>query len=85
MKALKVHMTRGLSHNSRMETCDNSGAKIVKIVSVKHYNTSKGKKPQAGIGDLVMVVVIKGKPDMSHRASTASIPAPRRYVGQIRG
>ena len=78
MKALKVHMTRGLSHNSSMETCDNSGAKIVKIVSVKHYNTSKGKKPQAGIGDLVMVVVIKGKPDMRKTVHPAVIVRQRR-------
>ncbi len=64
MKSLKSSVTRGLSHGSVVETCDNSGAKKVKIISVINLKTTKRRKPTAGVGDLVMVAVIKGKPDM---------------------
>lgn len=64
MLALKSGITRGLPVGSRVETCDNSGAKVLKIFTVVGLKTVKGRKPAAAIGDLVMASVIKGKPDM---------------------
>jgi len=34
MQAIKARIIKGLQHGSMIETCDNSGAKIVKIISV---------------------------------------------------
>lgn len=45
-------------------TCDNSGAKIVKIFTVKGHNTCKGRLQAAGVGDLVICSVKRGRPDM---------------------
>ena len=78
MKAIKGNITRGLQIGSRMETCDNSGAKIIKIIAVKNYKGRKGRRPQAGIGDLVMASVIKGKPDMRKTIVQAVIVRQRR-------
>lgn len=64
MKAVKSNVTRGINLGCEMETCDNSGAKVVKVVTVCGLKTVKGKTPAAGVSDLVMVAVKKGKKDV---------------------
>jgi len=64
MKAIKANVTRGLPVGAWVETCDNSGAKVVKIFTVRGIKTVKGRIPSAGVGDLVMCAVKKGRPDM---------------------
>lgn len=64
MKALKSRMTRGLPIQALVPTCDNSGAKAVKIVSVFGHKTVRGRYSSAGIGDLVWASVKKGKLEM---------------------
>ena len=78
MKAVKARITKGLQVGSRMETCDNSGAKVIKIIAVKNYKSRKGRRPQAGVGDLCMVSVIKGKPDMRKTIQQAVIVRQKR-------
>jgi large subunit ribosomal protein L14 len=73
MKAVKATIVKGLPVGTRLATCDNSGAKIVKIVSVKGHKTRKGRKPAAGIADLVLVSVVNGKPDMRKQVVFATI------------
>jgi len=60
MKALKARVVKGLNHGSRVETCDNSGAKVVRIVSIKGSKTVRRRKPSCGVSDFVLVSVIKG-------------------------
>ena len=64
MKAVKAKVTRGLPVGAQVPTCDNSGAKILKVVSVKGHKTVKGRYPAAGVGDLVLASVVSGKPDI---------------------
>ncbi|MCB9362449.1 50S ribosomal protein L14 [Candidatus Woesearchaeota archaeon] len=64
MLPLKSRITRALPVGAIVPTCDNSGAKVVKIFSVKGHKTVKGRIPAAGIGDMVMCSVQKGKPEM---------------------
>ena len=64
MKAISARITRGLNIGSYMIAADNSGAQIVKIVSVKHGKTTKKRQQPAKIGDWVKVSVRKGKPEM---------------------
>lgn len=64
MKAIKANVTNGLQVGSYVETCDNSGAKIIKITGVKRKKTVKGRYPGAGVGDMVVAAVKKGRPDM---------------------
>ena len=73
MKAVSASMTNGIQHTTEMETCDNSGAKIVKIFTVIGLKTTKGKKPAAGVGDLVAASVKKGKPEMRKQVVYAII------------
>ena len=64
MQSHKAVVTRALNVGAYLETCDNSGAKIVKLFSVKGSKTVKGRIAAAGVGDLVQVSVKKGKPDV---------------------
>jgi large subunit ribosomal protein L14 len=78
MKALKATMTRGIPTGSYVPACDNSGAKILKIFTVVGLKTRKGRMPAAGIGDLVMASVKKGRPDMRKQVVFAIIVRQRR-------
>ncbi|MBD3252458.1 50S ribosomal protein L14 [Candidatus Pacearchaeota archaeon] len=60
MKGTAAKLTRGLNIGSLVLASDNSGARIVKIVSVKGGKTTKGRQQYAKIGDWVKVSVRKG-------------------------
>ncbi len=64
MKALKSRITRSLPSQAFVPTCDNSGAKVIKIISVIGHKTVRGRIPAAGIADLVLASVKKGKLEM---------------------
>ena len=73
MKALKSKVTRGLPVGSMIPTCDNSGAKMLKMFGVKGQKTVKGRIQTGGVGDLVMASVRSGKPDMRNQIVLAVI------------
>jgi large subunit ribosomal protein L14 len=78
MQTVKASVSRGLNHGSVLETCDNSGAKKIKIISVINLKTVKRRKPSAGVGDLIMASVIKGRPDMRKEVVYAVIVRQRK-------
>ena len=73
MQALKARVTRALPVYSKIETCDNSGAKIIKIFTVVGLKTTKGRIGSCGVGDLVQASVVSGKPDMRKQVVYAVI------------
>lgn len=64
MKAISANKSRGLNIGSIVIAADNSGARVVKIVSVKKGKTRKGRQGYAGIADWVKVSVRKGNPEI---------------------
>lgn len=62
MKAVSSRTTKGLNVGSIVETADNSGARIVKIVAVKKTGSKKGRQVAAKIADWIKVSVRKGDP-----------------------
>ena len=64
MKGVGAKLTKSLNIGSLVLASDNSGARIVKIVSVKGGKTRKGRQQYAKIGDWVKVSVRKGDPKM---------------------
>jgi len=73
MLALKARVSRALPANAEVATCDNSGAKVLKIFTVVGAKTKKGRIASAGISDLVMASVKKGKPEMRKQVVFAVI------------
>ncbi len=78
MRASKSKVTKGLLVGSELATCDNSGAKILRIVAVKKIKTTKSRQPSCGIGDLVLASVKRGKPEMRKQVVHAVIVRQRR-------
>ena len=78
MKASKSKITRSLPVGAFVATCDNSGAKMLKVFSVKGHKTSKGRYPAAGVGDLVLASVKKGRPDIVKEVVFAVIVRQRK-------
>lgn len=64
MKAVRSKIIRSLPLNAYVATCDNSGAKMLKIIGVKGHKTVRGRISAAGVGDLVIASVKKGKLEM---------------------
>ena len=73
MKGIKSSITRGLPVGAVVPTIDNSGAKMIRITSVKTVKTVKGRAASAGVGDLVTASVVKGRPDMRNKVVQAVI------------
>jgi len=64
MMPMNAKVVKSLPVGSEVSTCDNSGAKILRIFSVKGSKTVKGRKPAAGVGDMVLASVKRGRPDI---------------------
>jgi len=73
MKGIGAKVTRALPLGCVVETCDNSGAKKLKIFAVKGHKTVKGRIQAAGIGDVVHASVISGSPEMRKKTVLAVI------------
>jgi large subunit ribosomal protein L14 len=67
MKPIKANVTKAFLIGSTMPTCDNSGAKIVRIVGIKRQKTVKKRQPSAGVADLVLVSVRSGTKEMRRK------------------
>lgn len=73
MQAIKGRVTRGIPVGSEVVTCDNSGAKLLRVFTVVGQHTVCRRRPAAGVGDLVMASVKRGKPEMRKQVVHAII------------
>ena len=73
IKAVPARVTGALPLGAYVEVCDNSGAKLVKIFGVKNKKSVKGRVIAAGVGDLVIAAVKKGKPEMKKKVVYAIV------------
>jgi len=85
MKAISAKVTRAFNIGSIMNAADNSGAKIVKLVGVKHGKSKKGRQGYAKVGDWVKVSVRKGIPDMKGKVFDAVIVRQRQPYRRLNG
>ena len=85
MQAVKARITKPLIHGSYVDVCDNSGAKILKIIAVKHSKTVKNRYPSCGVGDLVMASVTTGRPDMRKQVVPAIIVRQKKEYRRMDG
>ena len=85
MKAVSARTTQGFNIGAKMIATDNSGAKIVKIVSVKRSKAKKGKQVSARIADWVKVSVKKGVPDMKGKVFDAVIVRQKKSYRRLTG
>ncbi|MBI2145209.1 50S ribosomal protein L14 [Candidatus Woesearchaeota archaeon] len=79
MQPIKSRIPKGLNHGSYVETCDNSGAKVLRVISVKGGGSKgvAGKKPSCGVGDLITASVRRGTPEMRKQVVFAVVVRQR--------
>jgi len=85
MKAISARATAGLNLGAKMIASDNSGAKIVRLVSVKRGKGRKGKQGCAKIGDWVKVSIKKGVPDMKGKVFDAVLIRQKKPFRRLNG
>lgn len=76
----RYHITPGLFINSLVPVADNSGAKLVRIIGVcgPYSKTVHRRIPGAAVGDMVVVSVREGKPEMRKQIMRAVVIRQRR-------
>ena len=85
MKAVSARTTASLNLGAKLIAADNSGAKIVKLVSVKRSKGKKGKQVNAKIGDWVKVSIRKGIPDMKGKVFDAVLIRQKKPYRRLDG
>src|SRR3989344_1801794 len=73
MKAIKGRVSLALPHGSLVPTCDNSGAKVCRVISIIGAKTVRRRKPTARVGDLIFVSVVKGVQGMRKQVVPAIV------------
>lgn len=61
MKGLTSKVTKLIQLKTRLNCIDNTGAKELSVISVKGYKGRLRRIPKAGVGDVVICSVTKGK------------------------
>ncbi|HJJ26843.1 MAG TPA: 50S ribosomal protein L14 [Methanocorpusculum sp.] len=85
MKGLTAKIPRALQTGSKMVCADNTGARVVQIVSVFGYHGVKNRQPKMGIGDLATVSVKKGTPDMKRKLVRAVVVRQKKEFRRPNG
>ncbi|EGX48607.1 60S ribosomal protein L23A [Orbilia oligospora] len=69
----KLKMTLGLPVGAVMNCADNSGARNLYIIAVAGAGARLNRLPAAGVGDMVMATVKKGKPELRKKVMPAVV------------
>lgn len=85
MQAVAARFSRTMNQGSLIETCDNSGAKLLKITSIFKNKSVKGRYPAAVIGDMVTASVKKGTPEMRKQVILAIIVRQKKEFRRLSG
>jgi large subunit ribosomal protein L14 len=85
MKAKLSKIPRSVSTGTRLVCADNTGARLVEIVSVDGYHGVRRRQPKLGIGDIATVSVKKGTPDMRRKLLKAVVIRQRKEMRRPSG
>ncbi len=85
MKAISTRVTKALPVGAELVCADNTGAKIIKIISVMGFKGKRRTKPTAGVASQVSVKVIKGDEKVRHEVHRAVIIRQRREYRRTDG
>jgi|SRR3989344_2749955 len=85
MKSVKSRITRGLQRESILPTCDNSGAKLIRVIGFRLNKGVKGRRPEGGVGSLIIASVRKGTPEMRKKVVFAVIARQKKEFRRPNG
>lgn len=73
MKAISSKVIKTLMPGTKLLCADNSGAKILQIISVRGYKGTRRTKPKAGVGSQINVRVYRGNEKVRKQVHKAVI------------
>jgi len=85
VKAISSKVTQSLSTKSVVKCIDNTGAKILEIISVKGFKGKRRAKPRAGVGSLVFCKVYSGTEKVRHEVHRAVIVRQKKEFRRSNG
>ena len=85
MKSVTATTKRSLPHGTTLVACDNSGARKLRLISVKTMKTVKGRRSAGGVGDFILASVTEGKPDMRKKVVPAIIVRQKKEYRRKNG
>jgi len=85
MKGLTGNVVKTITLGTRLMCTDNSGAKIVGVISAIGYKGKRGRLPQLGVGNVTISSVKKGKPDMVKKVVKALIVRQKKEYRRPNG
>lgn len=85
MKGVAAKVTKALQVGSYLVCADNTGAKELKIIGIVKYKGVKRRIPKAGVGDIVVVSVRKGTPEVKKKVFWAVIVRQKKPYRRANG
>jgi large subunit ribosomal protein L14 len=74
----KPKISRGLPVGAVIRCSDNAGARELRIIQVMGYKGRLRRVPSASVGDMIVVTVRKGTPDMRNKIFKAVVVRQRK-------
>jgi len=81
----KPKISRGLPAGSVVKCTDNTGARNLRIIQVMGYKGRLSRVPTASVGDMVVVSVRKGTPDMRKKIFHAIVVRQKKPYRRAEG
>lgn len=85
VKGIASVIPRALPIGATLTCDDNSGAKVVQIIGAVHIRGRRGRLPTLRIGDVTIVAVKKGTPQMIKKVERAVIIRQKRPIRRPNG
>lgn len=85
MKPLGANITKTLDIGAELTCADNSGAKRLEIIGVKSRKGRRSRRVSAGVGDTVVVKILKGDQEVKHQVFDAVIVRQRKEYQRPNG
>ncbi len=85
MKMVSAKITKPIPIKARINCVDNTGAKELELINVSGYKGRLRRNPKAGVGDVVICSVKKGKEKMRHQVVYAVIVRQKKEYRRLDG
>ncbi|HUU78981.1 MAG TPA: 50S ribosomal protein L14 [candidate division Zixibacteria bacterium] len=78
-------LSKGVTVGTRLTCADNTGAKVIEIIAVKGFKGRLNRYPTASVGDMIIVSVKKGTPQMRRQVLPAIVIRQRKMYRRPNG
>ena len=74
----RYHTANGIQTGTQIRVADNSGARVIEVLTVVGYRGRLNRYPRASVGDMVIASVKKGNPKMRRTIVRAIVVRQKR-------